>query len=95
MTAAWPFAPAGHCFYCDREVIYVRNTPGTPTPEYAATRDHVKPIARGGRRGRKTVLACRGCNSDKGQLTLEEYRVVVAFRKGWLRNAGLRFPGEE
>jgi len=63
---------------------------GKPTPKYAASRDHLTPEVRGG----GIVLACEGCNNNKGRLTIEEYRLAVAFRKGWLRKASLRFPGE-
>jgi hypothetical protein len=93
MTAAWPFPPAGRCFYCDCEVVHIQPTRGRPMPKNAASRDHLTPVVRGG--GAGIVLACEGCNIDKGQLTLEEYRLVVAFRKGSLKKASLRFPGEE
>lgn len=44
----------------------------------------------------ETVTACRDCNQDKGHLTLEEYRVVVAFRYGKLdKLKEFKFYGED
>src|SRR5215472_897298 len=54
------------------------------------TRQAYAPICR-----ERDHLTPEACNTDKGQLTLEEYRIVVAFRKGWLKQASLRFPGED
>ena len=39
-----------------------------------ATRDHKTPKSRGGGSGDNIVLACQPCNTDKGDLTEEEYR---------------------
>jgi hypothetical protein len=41
------------------------------------------------------VDACRKCNTEKGCLTIEEFRVVMAFRQGKLTANGFKFPGEE
>ena len=40
---------------------------------HTATRDHIIPRSRGGW-GQRTVKVCRFCNTEKGSLTLEEYR---------------------
>lgn len=71
------------CFYC-----------GIPIGNKTATRDHVQPLSRGGsRHGKNLVWCCNQCNTDKGCLSLEEYRVVIAFRKGHVWT-NLSFPGE-
>lgn len=39
------------------------------------TRDHQEPASRGGADGvDNTVLACEGCNSEKGDMDVETYR---------------------
>ena len=43
----------------------------------AATKDHVRPQSRG---GKETILVCYGCNQDKGNLTLSEWRAVLSLR---------------
>lgn len=57
------FLRDGHmCMYC-----------GVELPDGQLTRDHVKPISRGGRdRWSNVVSACRGCNTRKGNRTPEE-----------------------
>jgi len=64
------------CPYCGTAMLY--------GPEYAyeprqATKDHVVPLSRGGKRG-PLVWACRGCNEDKAQLALNEWRTVLSYR---------------
>lgn len=52
------------CAYC------MTACTGLPDPE------HVVPLSRGGRNDTSNlVAACRGCNADKGDLTLDEWRV--------------------
>jgi 5-methylcytosine-specific restriction endonuclease McrA len=47
------------------------------------TTDHLTPKSRGGRSILENVVAChRKCNDDKKDMTLEEYRIVIAARKG-------------
>ncbi len=74
-----------HCYYCHCELVPGSNRKGVAQPDNTATRDHLIPVARGGKgiRGNK-VDACMACNQDKGRLTLEEYQVVLAYRKGEL-----------
>jgi CRISPR/Cas system Type II protein with McrA/HNH and RuvC-like nuclease domain len=44
-----------------------------------ATTDHLIPVTRGGRDSpSNTVLACKQCNSQKANRTLEEYRDFLA-----------------
>lgn len=57
------------CSYCGRKVLPWKNKKGIPSPDWAATRDHVVPVHRRGKRkarnGSKTVLCCRVCNQEK------------------------------
>jgi len=71
------------CFYC-----------GELIPRNKITKDHKQPQSRGGGAHGNLVKACKPCNCDKGALTLEEYRLVVAFRKGKVRQVVMPFPGE-
>lgn len=58
----------GFCFYC----------PVKLRPAYT-TLDHVLPASRGGKLERSNVVAaCRNCNFEKSNLTMNEYRVYVA-----------------
>jgi 5-methylcytosine-specific restriction endonuclease McrA len=74
-----------HCFYCGKALSRRR-----------ATKDHVIPRSKGGSNTQKNIVdACRKCNSEKGCLSIEEFRVVMAFRKGALKPPrAFRFPGE-
>lgn len=72
------------CFYC-----------GKPLTRQKKTRDHMQPRSRqGSSADRNIVDACRKCNNLKGCLTLEEFRLVVAFQKGLVKPAKMLFPGE-
>jgi hypothetical protein len=59
------------------------------------TKDHAIPKSRhpGFQLGPNIVPACLPCNNDKGSLTVDEYRAVIAFRNG-VSMEQLRFPGE-
>jgi len=81
------------CFYCGTALTASHNAADQQTT------DHLQPRHRGGHSvAANRVDACRKCNLDKGGLTLEEYRVVVAYRRGVLRLAELgkivKFWGE-
>jgi 5-methylcytosine-specific restriction endonuclease McrA len=72
------------CFYCDKQLSRQKKT-----------RDHLTPKSRNGsNRPNNIVDACRDCNNLKGCLTLEEFRVVIAFRFGVVQKPKFRFPGE-
>lgn len=72
------------CFYC-----------GDPISRRIKTKDHVIPTALGGSNDPKNLVdACKPCNQLKGHLTLEEFRAVMAHRKGLLPEIKMRFPGE-
>lgn len=79
-----PLAGIRFCFYCDK--ILSRRI---------KTRDHLQPKSRkGSNDGSNLVDACRSCNTLKGQLTLEEFRAVMAYRAGEFKKMKLKFPGE-
>ncbi len=47
------------------------------------TREHLQPLSRGGEKvPENTVWACNRCNHEKRDLTVEEYRAVLAVRNG-------------
>jgi hypothetical protein len=72
-----------HCFYC-----------GKPLSRRRATKDHIIPRSKGGSDSQRNIVdACRKCNTEKGNLLLEEYRQVVAYRLG-VDPCEFRFPGE-
>jgi len=73
------------CFYCGKELSRKKKT-----------RDHKQPRSRNGSsHPRNIVDACRRCNSIKGCLTLEEFRLVIAYQRGLVKPAKMLFPGEE
>ncbi len=56
------FRDGNLCMYCGKEC-----------PDFMLTRDHVKPVSRGGRdRWSNVVAACRTCNTRKGDRHPEE-----------------------
>ncbi len=56
------FRDGNLCMYCGKEL-----------PDFMLTRDHVKPVSRGGRdRWSNVVTACRTCNTRKGDRQPEE-----------------------
>ena len=73
------------CFYCGKELSRKKKT-----------RDHKQPKSRNGSGGNGNIVdACRKCNQLKGCLTLEEFRLVVAYQRGLVKPATMLFPGEE
>ena len=56
------------------------------------TEDHVVPQSKG---GKKTVIACFGCNQDKRDLSLDEYRLIRAFRAGIIQLPEYKFAAEQ
>jgi hypothetical protein len=72
------------CFYCDKQLSRQKKT-----------RDHLTPKSRNGSNAPRNIVdACRDCNVLKGCLTLEEFRVVIAFRFGIVTKPRFKFPGE-
>lgn len=85
------------CFYCNKVTVQFTCSKRTPTPPAnMRTRDHIHPIIRGGKGlMNNTVIACTKCNQDKSGLTLDEYRMVCAYRAGQVARVSFRFPGEQ
>jgi 5-methylcytosine-specific restriction endonuclease McrA len=72
------------CFFCDKQLSRQKKT-----------RDHLIPKSRNGSNARSNIVdACRDCNNLKGCLTLEEFRVVIAYRFGLVPKPKFKFPGE-
>lgn len=83
------------CFYCGRACKKVAVAQGVTPPEWALTQDHVVPRSRGGKgQDARKVTCCVKCNQDKFHLTLDEYRVVIAFRAGVLAPPAYQFAAE-
>lgn len=93
-----------NCFYCDAK-IFEKTAPGIinkliPPPvkvkNLVATKDHKVPrCMTRGQHNHGIVLCCEQCNSEKSNLTLEEYRVLKAFRYGYISGVQYEFPGEK
>jgi hypothetical protein len=84
----------GKCFYCfaptmkDGATYDGRDWLLSRDHEFA--QEHVTPIIRGGSEDPSNfVPSCRKCNTLKGSLTLEEYRLLCGLRRG---NPDFRFP---
>ncbi|HET6602744.1 MAG TPA: HNH endonuclease [Xanthomonadaceae bacterium] len=80
LTNAALFARDGHlCLYCGEEF-----------PRHRLTRDHVKPISRGGRDAWENVVsACLSCNIRKGGRTPQQASMpllAVPFRPSWVEH---------
>jgi len=67
------------CYYCGCD------------PDSRVTLDHVVPRSRGGsERTENLVPGCEACTSDKGSLSLPEYRALVARRQpAWVAMTAL------
>jgi 5-methylcytosine-specific restriction endonuclease McrA len=69
------------CAYCSG---IVRLKPSTMTGTDLATIEHKQPTSKGGTSKRfNLACACKGCNNDKGNMTEEEYRAVIAAGYAW------------
>ena len=90
------------CFYCGRPTRQPKRSRIIPKSRHnglgndTTTEDHITPRSRGGNgHPNNIVIACMSCNLDKGALTLEEYRLVVAYQRGLIpATEALRFSGE-
>ena len=73
------------CWYCGA-ILGKSNT----------TTDHVVPKCKNGSdKASNLVDACIDCNREKNGLNLEDWRAVVAFRKGLLPPITMKFYGEK
>lgn len=64
----------GICHYCGQLTVLKSYR---DAGRLAATRDHFIPRSKGGGEGDNIVLACYGCNSDKGDKMLDESEAGV------------------
>jgi 5-methylcytosine-specific restriction endonuclease McrA len=85
-------SPESFCFYCGRSVREVKYQIYQTPPPDQRTRDHVIPACKG---GAKLVIACLGCNQDKKDLSLDEYRLIRAFRAGMIPLPEYKFAAEQ
>lgn len=77
------------CFYCGHQMTLCRGYKNT------VTTDHIHPVCRGGLQEiENNVQCCLRCNQDKAHLTLEEYRLIIAYRNHQLIESDFRFYGE-
>lgn len=78
----------GRCFYCGVQMVERHK-------QLRPTRDHVIPKSRGGQNsvGNK-VWCCNRCNTDKRNLMLAEYRLIIAARRG-IETDQVKFFGEK
>ena len=73
-----------YCFYCGKKLS-----------RRIATKDHVIPKSKGGGDSYQNIVnCCRDCNESKGNLLPNEFRVVMAFRAGYVKVHDFKFPGE-
>lgn len=77
------------CWYCGVRFSHAHKA-------WRKTIDHLTPKCRGGDDVSSNIVeSCQSCNGDKGSMTLEEYRLVIAFRRKLIAQTGaLEFPGE-
>lgn len=69
------------CYYCKKPTALHKMKNGVRVPNNARTVDHKVPLSRGGRNvAENKVVACYGCNTEKGKLTEAEYRTVLYYR---------------
>ena len=67
---------SAHCYYCG--IALVKSDP----KERRLTWDHKIPKAKGGTNAQvNLVMACFQCNQEKGVLTAEEFRAILAMRR--------------
>lgn len=79
-VALW-MAQKGLCFYCQEPMVLPVSVINHPQPDNMATFDHMTPRSKGGLLTYgNTVLACRRCNCDKGDLTAADYLALIAAR---------------
>ena len=84
--------PDSFCFYCGRAVRVWKYQIHAQKPLDSHTWDHVVPKSKG---GTKKVTACHGCNDEKRDMTLDEYRLIRAFRAGMIALPEYKFAAEQ
>jgi 5-methylcytosine-specific restriction endonuclease McrA len=81
------------CFYCGVSTVSGK---GAAKKENGLTKDHMIPKSRGGKKLSNNIIgSCVKCNREKGCLTYEEFRVVMALRKNYISHIPAKvFSGE-
>lgn len=74
----------GKCYYCGEPLLGRGHRSNKFPRGNRYTKDHVVPKAMGGGGEGNYVAACEICNQEKGALSVDEYRAVVAMREGFL-----------
>jgi 5-methylcytosine-specific restriction endonuclease McrA len=63
------------CFYCGRKLSRLK-----------ATKDHMQPRSKGGTDAPRNIVdACKRCNCEKGCLSLNDFKAVLALRQGLIK----------
>lgn len=94
------YEPGLRCYYCNAHLTPTVRSPrkrqkGWRFPRTMFTREHIIPKAAGGKGTPENLVAsCHGCNTLKGELSAEEFRLILAFRRGEIPGATTRFAGE-
>lgn len=71
MTKILHAAQDGRCFYCEKLVSIT-----------SATKDHLVPKSKGGSNSiMNLVMACRHCNTAKGDMSKEDFFDLIKSRK--------------
>jgi len=80
-----------YCWYCGNPVFPMKKQwkhPEFQGRAHRKTLDHIVPKCMGGLKINdgvpNVVVSCQDCNEEKDDLTLEEFRAVVAVREGTL-----------
>lgn len=84
-TLSNKFFKQAHCYYCGSALLGRGRKSKFYPKDHRATLDHVIPKAAGGRGEDNFVAACQACNEEKGCLSVDEFRAVVAVREGILK----------
>jgi hypothetical protein len=73
------------CFYCGCRVYRLQHVEGEPSPPNQLTLDHMIPKSRGGAKDCElnVVTTCYACNTEKGKMTVEEYRAMRGYGDFW------------
>jgi hypothetical protein len=86
------------CFFCGRSLVQLSKLAlhGKRAPDNLYTEDHLTPKSRAdySKTHPVKVPACHSCNNEKGCLTGDEYRAVLAYRAGVI-TVNFKFAGEK
>lgn len=78
LRAAMMLEQSGLCFYCDRLMAIYHGDP-KPTPDDAATFDHIIPMSVDPNLKRSRgnlVLACYECNNQRGDMAADAFLIM-------------------